>query len=57
MAQLAFRNNWEDPVYYPEDTSLARGVAWGIRCGFHAKPSMEHLHMHVRASKRAERPC
>lgn len=32
----------------PHYTDAAPGATWGIRCGFHAIPSMRHLHMHVR---------
>lgn len=50
MKQLAFRPDPDAPAFYPKDKSLARGATWDVWRGFHARPSMEHLHLHVISS-------
>lgn len=50
MRRTALTGNPNEPLCYPARAEDALGVAWDVRCGFHAKPSMRHLHMHVISS-------
>lgn len=45
MQQTIITN--DDTAQYAEP-GVADGLEWGVRSGFHAVPSMRHLHLHVR---------
>lgn len=50
MRASALTGDPVEPLHYPDDSSHALGRAWDVRRGFHAKPSMLHLHLHVRTA-------